>query len=850
MYPKLIFFLISWYLWSSTNLHAQYENFWAFGSNAGINFNSNPPQVVRTAIKTNEGSASICDDQGRLLFYTDGTDVWDRNNSVMPNGNDLPGIGVNVTGSTTQGALIIPRPGNSQQYYVFSLACIESGFFSGNLYYSVVDISLNNGLGAVIANRKGILLSKGLSEQMTAVSGGNCDIWLLVTPKLKFELKAYNVGFNGIDTVPVLSGLRVANGLGGSIDVAPDRSKLAIGGDNLTLYDFDRYAGRLTNPVLLDKVYSYYGVCFSPDNTKLYGSGKAEDDIESSLLQFDLNTADTHAMIASKKKIAAPPYFFAIKRGPDGKIYGAGFGEALNVIHQPNLVGAACQYVAHDLPLLPGTSCTFGLPNSATIVINRKVYSTTSDTAYCTDSFLLEAKIPSGINYVWEDSSTGPNRYVKHTGTYWVSYQLVGAECMEYADTFHPVVFPVNRTYATTRFEGMCAADTFLLAAAHANSKNYIWEDGSRERSRKMNRSGTFWVSYQHDTACAYFVDTFLLSYPQKEYPISFSVDTLICQQQLLSLRNTSDPHYQSFNWFFGEGKSSMLKNPDHVYPHSGTYEIMLTGSINENCQDTAVQLLLVDSIFPVSFTVDRDKLCVGELITVSHQMNINTIAHILWQWGDGHELEGLTDIRIPHAYDISGPMPVTMRVNFRSCPDDSFSLLVQVYALPEVHLYSEGGLCFQGAALTLKNLGQNATTGYHYLWSTGSVADSIRVTHHGPYSLTVSTEPLGCSTTENIEISKDCYINIPNAFTPNGDGVNDYFFPRQLLTKNVSSFHMEVFNRWGQAVFETKNGKGGGWDGQFNGTLQPTGVYVYKIVLRRDNDVEEIYQGNVTLIR
>ncbi len=850
MCPKIVFFFISLCLFINTTGTAQYENFWAFGGNAGIDFNRNPPEVLRTAINTNEGSASICNDQGQLLFYTDGTSVWDRNNTLMPNGNDLPGIGTNITASTTQGALIIPLPGNSQQYYVFSLGDYSSGVYTGNLYYSVVDMSLNNGLGAVVTGRKGILLSKGLTEHMTAVSGGNCNIWLLVTPRLNTDFKAYNVGFNGIDTVPVIStkilGGGAYNGILGSIDVAPDRSKLAIAQGNLVLYDFDRNTGKIANPVLLDKNYApyYYGVCFSPDNTKLYGS------TESPLFQYDLSSADTNAMIASKIQIGTPPGYPAVKRGPDGKVYCAGHGNFLNVINQPNLAGAACQYVANGLPLFGGTSAKFGLPNSATIVINRKIYSTTIDTAYCSDSFLLEAKITSGVNYVWEDGSTDTSRYVKNTGTYWVSYQVLGTQCDEYVDTFHTAVLAVKRTYSTTTFEGMCAADTFLMVAAHADGSNYTWEDGSTGMTRKMNRSGIFWVSYQNDTACEHFVDTFLLSFPYKDYEVSFIADTLICQQQLLSLRNTSDPHYQTFNWFFGDGQSSPLKSPSHLYAGPGTYEILLTGSINDKCHDTVAQLLLVDSLLPVRFRLDRDELCVGEYIIVTHQMNSNTIARILWQWGDGHELSALTDYRIPHAYDSAGMMPVTMRVNFRSCPDDSFSLPVQVFALPEVHLYSENGLCFQGAPLTLKNLGQVAATGDHYLWSTGSVADSIRVTHHGSYSLTVSREPLGCSTTETIEISKDCYINIPNAFSPNGDGVNDYFFPRQLLTSGLQGFRLEVFNRWGQIMFATDQDSGRGWDGRFNGWEQPEGVYVYNVTVLMKNGRTEQYKGNVTLIR
>src|SRR5690606_23081679 len=112
----------------------------------------------------------------------------------------------------------------------------------------------------------------------------------------------------------------------------------------------------------------------------------------------------------------------------------------------------------------------------------------------------------------------------------------------------------------------------------------------------------------------------------------------------------------------------------------------------------------------------------------------------------------------------------------------------------------------------------------------TGDTTEILKVVHPGIYTLSVSTKPIGCTTTESITIHKDCYIDIPNAFTPNGDGSNDYFFPRQLLSESLSHFHMQVYNRWGQLLFETNNLNGRGWDGRLNGKNQPTGVYLYRI--------------------
>jgi gliding motility-associated-like protein len=98
--------------------------------------------------------------------------------------------------------------------------------------------------------------------------------------------------------------------------------------------------------------------------------------------------------------------------------------------------------------------------------------------------------------------------------------------------------------------------------------------------------------------------------------------------------------------------------------------------------------------------------------------------------------------------------------------------------------------------------------------------------------------------------VARDCYLNIPNAFSPNGDGLNDYFIPREILSSGVKTFRMNIYNRWGENIFTTEQIDGRGWDGKFNGKLQNMGVYVYLIDVEFINKVKKTYKGNVTLMR
>ncbi|MBU3677922.1 MAG: gliding motility-associated C-terminal domain-containing protein, partial [Chitinophagaceae bacterium] len=140
--------------------------------------------------------------------------------------------------------------------------------------------------------------------------------------------------------------------------------------------------------------------------------------------------------------------------------------------------------------------------------------------------------------------------------------------------------------------------------------------------------------------------------------------------------------------------------------------------------------------------------------------------------------------------------------------------------------------------------------SGALYSWSNGSVANAISVVEAGTYWVKATTPGSTCSTTDSILVARDCYINVPNVFSPDGDGLNDYFFPRDLLTSGLKSFNMSIYNRWGEKVFTTNTIDGRGWDGRLNGVPQAMGVYVYTIEVEFINKVKKSFQGNVTLMR
>lgn len=134
------------------------------------------------------------------------------------------------------------------------------------------------------------------------------------------------------------------------------------------------------------------------------------------------------------------------------------------------------------------------------------------------------------------------------------------------------------------------------------------------------------------------------------------------------------------------------------------------------------------------------------------------------------------------------------------------------------------------------------------YLWSTGSVSGNISLKDFGTFYLTV-TDFNNCTGVDSIIISRaNCIpIGIPNAFTPNGDGKNDVFKP--TINQAIQYFSFEVFNRYGQRVFNTRE-YGTGWEGTYKGKKQPAGSYVYRIKFINIYGWESVNNGSVLLIR
>lgn len=329
---------------------------------------------------------------------------------------------------------------------------------------------------------------------------------------------------------------------------------------------------------------------------------------------------------------------------------------------------------------------------------------------------------------------------------------------------------------------------------------------------------------------------------------IDLEVNDSGCAPYLAVLDNVSTGA-TSYLWSFGDGTTSSSQFPgSHLYGNPGSYEVILYAynydSLVCKSADTDRMMIHVYPPADVEMTVSDTSVCEGNGIVFGAQLS-NNYATAAWDFGDGSQVSG--PAMLAHAYDSSGRYRVTLTVDHFICPDSSADTFVTIVPVPATVLGPDTSICLYGEPVLLANAVYNAAN--RHLWNTNDTTRSILVRHHGTYWLrTTNTE--GCSSTDSVAVLKSCYIDIPNAFTPNGDGINDFFFPRVLLSEKLTGFRMQVFNRWGQVVFETNRIDGRGWDGKFNDVDQPQGVYIYLIDAEIDRRISEQYRGNVTLLR
>ena len=308
-----------------------------------------------------------------------------------------------------------------------------------------------------------------------------------------------------------------------------------------------------------------------------------------------------------------------------------------------------------------------------------------------------------------------------------------------------------------------------------------------------------------------------------------------------------------TYFWNFGDNTTSTLASPgSHNYPDTGTYTIALVVRDPAACNptDTFRQTVKIQNARVISKFILPDSFCLSANNSVFISQSINA-SSVLWIFGDG---ETSTQPNPSHSYTASGSYTVKLiALNPATCNKrDSMQQTVKVQSPPEaafVFAPIDGEV---NIPTTFDNRSSRATS---YSWTFGDSTGSTEMNPIHQYKRTglytvclTAFSPTGCADTFCRQVPAEVRVacDVPNAFSPNGDGENDILFVRGGA---ITSLRFRVFNRWGQLVFESTSLQNG-WDGTFNGAPQEADAYAYMLSATFIDGNTFQKNGNVTLLR
>ena len=634
-------------------------NVWYFGNHAGIDFNTGAAFALTDgAMLALNGCATISNAAGKLLFYTDGITVYDKTHHVMFNGTGLNG-GL----SSTQSAIIVPRPFSTSLYYIFT---VDYEMGPNGLEYSIVDITKNGGNGEVVT--KNVLIKTPVCEKLTAVQASDTtDFWVIAHDDATNYL-AYLVTSNGVQTTPVISGGGVD--VGGSVYNAIGYLKLSSGGNKLAsavkflnlveIGNFDNLTGKVSNLQTIPSVNTAYGIEFSPDNTKLYTTNY----FDQKLYQFDISSGNISTIINSRVTIhTSPSALSAIQLAPDGKIYVSRDAHGqMGVINKPNQAGTLCNY--NDTGFyLNGKNCYAGLPTfvqSFFIAATDFTFFNTCSgdgtqfvgkTNLNPDSWYWDFGDPSSASSNF-DTIELPVHHFSSQGKYLVKMVIT---INGIHDTIKKTVV-IGQTPVVNLGPNRitCEGLPIKLDAGNPGLK-YKWSTGDSTQTIKVDSTGTYWVRV-YDSACS-VSDTVKLTF-NKLGNFSLGHDTSVCGAGKLTL--TENLPGAKYIWSTGETDSSI------TVTKTGYYSVKI---IDGPCTVKDSILVFFDSP-PLIKVAHSSMLCQGDT-----EMLDAGLKNVVYLWSTGAKTQKIV-IRVGGQYwlkVLAGGCTVYDSFDILHCPANVF---------------------------------------------------------------------------------------------------------------------------------------------------------------------------------
>ncbi|WP_203258110.1 T9SS type B sorting domain-containing protein [Hyunsoonleella ulvae] len=893
------------------NLSAQnHTNHWYFGEKAGLLFDlQNDPQVLTNgAMIAPSACATISDKDGNLLFYTNGTNVWNRNHRIMQNGVLTGTLGMGGPIITEPPVLlntiIIPITDSVGMYYIFTITTADG------LRYSIVDMGSDGGLGGVVLKNEALLNRPDVGKLTAVHHADGKSIWLLTTRKNQNDeftsFYAYKIEENGDIESPVIT-----DGLGykglqvGQMKFSPNGQKIACANyrpeslsDHLTVFDFNPENGVVSSKrdfltsFTFFEIVSAYGVEFSNDSKYLYASlvrqgmfGDPPDEIKKNLLyQYDIANMNPQQYSTSLHEENNGFAAGNLQLAKNGKIYRAltiseNIGTSfLGQVNHPEILGVRANYEHNSVNLVSGKS-RLGLPTFIQSYFRTRIIA---------ENVCIGEPIPMSVDTYGEiteaqwdfgDGNTSnditPQHIYAAPGNYEVQVTITVNNCpitvakdirvyripsliedqeLVQCDVDTDGISLFNLNTIRDKITDSLFNEDLLFFESRENAELNIQSISNPESYTNTEPNQEIFVRVTNENGCfeitsfvvsAVFIDLgdiadmyacddsniasedglgiFSIGFKKEDIRNEFNLDASTSLKYYPTLNDALTQSNEIRERFFtSETTTIWVRAQEEDLACSGISSINLIVNPFPKIDIENEYLICKNQPIVLSGDITNDRYewingASGEIISTQRELSLSEVGayqHIAYKFENGIECSNSKGFIINRT-----ERPSFTRIGVNKLFKNSHVIEIEIDGSSSYEFSMDNITYFEGQG------------SYSF--------ENIPAGKHTIYVRDVNQ----CEPT----VEEDVYIlGYPSFFTPNNDGVNDFWTVLGLPENELESIIIKIYDRFGKLISYLNETNNYSWDGTYNGNLVPQNDYWYEAIFK-DGSID---RGHFTLKR
>ena len=476
----------------------------------------------------------------------------------------------------------------------------------------------------------------------------------------------------------------------------------------------------------------------------------------------------------------------------------------------------------------------------------------------------------NGFTHTTDDTTQNPNYNYATPGTY--NVQLIVTTSNGCSDTTTETITIFPKPVADFIFNDECFGtsidftDTTTISSGNITNWNWNFDNGNNSAvqhpSELYANDGNYNVRLivSSDNGCT---DTITKNVNVWPLPVVDFSPTTVCLNdftRFIDQSNVSLGSNIAWSWDFDDNTGSTVQSPIHNYTSEGVYQVQLTVTTDKGCIDSVTKPVTVHPLPEIDFSADTTEGCTPVIVNFTSNSTISSGNIVSWFWNFGNA--GTSNQENPTTISFINPSHATVAtfgVSLTATSDkgcvnkDSVVNMITSYPKPLASFtYDPIDTDIYGSEITFKD---NSIISNQWFWEFGDGATSMvqnpvhEYADSGLYYVTLHIENVyGCkdTTQKPLKIKPTFAIWIPNAFTPDGDNINDYF---TIKGYGIIQLETLIFDRWGEIVFNSIELEPK-WNGTYKGSLVKTDVYVYKVKARDIFGEWHDFTGRVSVIK